>query len=178
MTATQTVPTAFGTLTDPSTLRLQRTLPGPIERVWAWLTDSELRRQWLAAGAMDLVPGAPFELTWRNDELSQDAAERPDGFPAESRATCTVTEVESLRRLRFRWPEVGDVTFELEPSGDEVTLTVTHRQLPDRKMTVLVGAGWHAHCDILVARLEGAAPPSFWREWVRLREAYDRRVVA
>ena len=40
---------AYGVLTEPATLKIQRLLPGPIERVWAYLTESELRRQWLAA---------------------------------------------------------------------------------------------------------------------------------
>ena len=82
-----------GQLLDGGTLCIQRQLPGPIERVWAYLTDSELRRQWLASGDMALQPGATFELTWRNDELSASPAERPDGFGAESRATCTLQEV-------------------------------------------------------------------------------------
>jgi uncharacterized protein YndB with AHSA1/START domain len=43
---------AYGVLTEPATLKIQRLLPGPIERVWAYLTDSELRRRWLAAGEM------------------------------------------------------------------------------------------------------------------------------
>ncbi len=42
---------AYGVLTEPATLTIQRLLPGPIERVWAYLTESDLRRQWLAAGA-------------------------------------------------------------------------------------------------------------------------------
>ena len=45
-------PDAYGVLTEPATLKIQRLLPGPIERVWAYLMESELRRQWLAAGAM------------------------------------------------------------------------------------------------------------------------------
>ena len=61
---------SYGALTGPDTLRIQRLLPGPIERVWAYLVDGELRRQWLAAGKMEPVEGAPFELVWRNDELT------------------------------------------------------------------------------------------------------------
>jgi uncharacterized protein YndB with AHSA1/START domain len=178
MTAIQIDPSPFGVLTSPSTLRLQRTLPGPIERVWSYITDSELRQQWLAAGSLTPQPGASFELVWRNDELSRSVGERPAGFPEESRATCTVAEVEPMRKLSFRWPGVGDVTFELDPVGDEVVLTVTHRQLPDRKTTVMVGAGWHMHCDILAARIAGMKPESFWSGWVRLRDEYDRRVAA
>lgn len=168
----------FGSLTPPSTLTLRRRLPGPAERVWAYLTDPELRRQWLAVGAMPLQPGASFELVWRNDELSASAAERPAGFPPESRATCEIAEVEPLRKLRFIWPGVGDVTFQLDAVGDDVILTVVHRRLADRAMILLVGAGWHMHLDILVARVEGTQPASLWSGWTRLRHEYERRITA
>jgi len=61
---------AYGVLTEPTTLKIQRLLPGPIDRVWAYLTQSDLRRQWLAAGEMEMNVGTPFEFVWRNDELS------------------------------------------------------------------------------------------------------------
>jgi len=59
-------PNAYGALTEPATLTIERLLPGPIERVWAYLTESELRRKWLAAGPMEMKVGAPFEFVWRN----------------------------------------------------------------------------------------------------------------
>lgn len=166
-----------GTLADGGTLRLQRRLPGTPERVWAYLTDSDLRRQWLAAGTMNLAPGASFELVWRNDELSASAAERPDGFSAESRATCRFIEVDPPRRMRYLWPDVGEVCFELEPAGDGVLLTLTHRQLSGERLILNVCAGWHAHLALLVAHLEGQAPPSLWATWKRLRSAYAGRAA-
>jgi uncharacterized protein YndB with AHSA1/START domain len=178
MSTNQAPASPYGELTNPTTLRMQRLLPGPIERVWSYLTDSDLRQQWLAAGAMSLVPGAHFELVWRNDELSASASERPAGFPEESRATCQVTEVVPLRLLCFSWPGVGDVRFELEPLGDQVVLTVMHQRLPNRDMSVLVGAGWHMHCDILAARLAEQTPESFWHGWSRLRQDYERKIPA
>ena len=33
----------FGTISDGSTLTIQRWLPGPVERIWTYLTDSDLR---------------------------------------------------------------------------------------------------------------------------------------
>jgi uncharacterized protein YndB with AHSA1/START domain len=168
----------YAALNPPATLTLRRRLPGPVERVWAYLTDSDLRRQWLAAGDMALTPGAPFDLVWRNDALSASPAERPAGFPEESRATCRITQVEPLRRLSFEWPGVGDVTFQLAAAGDDVVLTVTHQRVPDAATRVMVGAGWHMHLDILQARVEGSTPASFWSGWVRLRGEYERRLAA
>ncbi len=167
---------AFATFTDVSTLRIQRTLPGPIERVWAYLTDGELRRQWLASGEMDLKPGASFELVWRNDELSESDDRAPNGTSGEHRATCRILEVDPPRKLKYEWPQAGEVTFELAPEGKRVLLTVTHHRLTDRRLLTMVGPGWHAHLDILVALLEGTAPPSFWRGWTSLRPEYERRI--
>ncbi len=48
---------AYGHLSAPTTLTMQRLLPGPVERVWAWLTESELRAKWLAAGEMPMSAG-------------------------------------------------------------------------------------------------------------------------
>ena len=48
------------------------------DAVWAYLTDSDLRRQWLASGDMDLAQDAPFSLTWRNDELTNPPGARPE----------------------------------------------------------------------------------------------------
>ena len=51
-------------------IRIERVLPGPRERVWRYLTEPDLRRRWLAAGAFDLVPGGAVELVFRNNELT------------------------------------------------------------------------------------------------------------
>ena len=168
----------YGALTEPATLTIQRLLPGPIERVWAYLTESDLRRQWLAAGEMEMKLGAPFELVWRNDELTDPPGERPAGYSAEHRMQSRITELDPPRKLSFAWRGSGDVSFELMPKGGEVLLTVIHRRLPDRKMTLGVGSGWHAHLDLLVARMRGAAHGPFWDRLSRLRKEYEERLPA
>lgn len=169
---------AYGVLTEPATLKIQRLLPGPIERVWAYLTDSNLRRQWLAAGQMEMKVGASFEFVWRNDELTDPPGQRPTGFSQEQRMQSRITELDPPRKLAFAWEGSGDVSFELTPQGNEVLLTVIHRRLPDRTTTLMVGAGWHMHLDILVARAKGEEPEPFWDGWSRLKKEYDRRIQA
>src|SRR5690606_37157516 len=78
-------PETHGSLIEPATFRIERLLPGTIERAWSYLIDSDLRRRWLAGGEMDLKVGAPFELVWRNDELTNPPGARPDGFGEEHR---------------------------------------------------------------------------------------------
>jgi uncharacterized protein YndB with AHSA1/START domain len=168
----------YGVLTEPATLRIQRLLPGPIERIWAYLTRSDLRRQWLAAGEMEMKVGAPFEFVWRNDELTDPPGQRPPGFPDEHRMQSRIIELDPPRKLAIAWGVNGEVSFALDPKGNEVLLTVIHRRLPDRATTLMVGAGWHMHLDILVARATSEAPAPFWDGWSRLREEYDRRMPA
>ena len=174
----QTKPDAYGELIEPTTLKIQRLLPGPIERVWAYLTDSDLRRKWLAAGAMEMKVGASFELVWRNGELNDPPGKRPEGFSEEHRMQSRITELEPLRKLTIAWNGSGDVTFELEPKGKGVLLTVIHRRLPDRSTLLKVSAGWHMHLDVLVARANGEEPESFWDGWSRLHREYDQRLPA
>ncbi|MDE1995678.1 MAG: SRPBCC family protein [Rhizobiaceae bacterium] len=171
-------PSAYGVLTEPTTLTIRRLLPGPIERVWAYLTDSELRRQWLAAGDMEMKLGAPFELVWRNDELTDPPGERPSGFPDEHRMQSRITELDAPRKLTIAWGGGGDVSFQLEPKGSDVLLTVTHRRLGDRAAMLMFGAGWHMHLDILSARVTGTASEPFWDGWSRLKTEYDQRMPA
>ena len=170
---------AYGVQTEPATLRIQRLLPGPVERVWDYLTQSELRRQWLAAGEMQLNVGAPFELVWRNDELTNPPGRRPDGFSDEHRMQSRILELDAPRKLAFAWNDSGEVSFELEPRGDKVMLTVTNRRLSGRTGMLMVGAGWHMHLDLLVARVTGApSTEPFWDGWSRLKQEYDRRLAA
>ena len=166
----------YAVLTEPATLKIERLLPGPIDRVWAYLTDSELRSQWLAAGEMQMKVGAPLELVWRNDALTEPSGQRPAGLPAEQRMQSRITELDPPRKLAITWSGSGDVSFELEPRGDDVLLTVIHRRLPSRDYMLMFGAGWHMHLDILVARATGTDPAPFWDGWSRLQGEYDRRI--
>jgi len=168
----------YGLLTEPATLKIERLLPGPVERVWAYLTQSELRSQWLAAGGMEMKVGAPFELVWRNDELTDPPGQRPPGTPDEHRLESRITELDPPCRLGFTWGTTGGVTIELEPRGDEVLLTLVHRRLPDRSTLLNVATGWHTHLDILVARVAGTDPEPFWDRFTRLKKDYGERIPA
>lgn len=168
----------YGVVTEPLTLTIQRRLPGPVERIWSYLTDSDLRRQWLASGIMPETPGDTFELVWRNDELTGSPETRPEGFPEEQRMQSEVIACEAPHRLVFSWPPAGEVSIELKPVGKDVLLTLTHRRISDRRNMIMVGAGWHMHLDILVARASGHQPAPFWEGWLRLREEYDKLIPA
>jgi uncharacterized protein YndB with AHSA1/START domain len=168
----------YGVLGQDATLTIKRLLPGPVERVWSYLTDSDLRRQWLAAGDMEQRNGARFELVWRNAELSDRPGTKPDGFGDEHRLESEITAFDPPRKLAFTWGSTGGVTFELEPAGNRVLLTITHRRIQERDTQLNISAGWHAHLDVLAAKLDGASPAPFWDHWVGLKSEYARRLPA
>lgn len=169
---------SFGEMIEPTTLRIQRVLPGSVERVWDYLTKSDLRRQWFAAGEMEMKTGTAVELVWRNAELTNPPGERPEGFGEEHRMTTTITACDPPRKLAFTWGMggPGEVTFTLEPRGERTLLTVVHTGLVDRNVRTKVGPGWHAHIDVLAARMAGVEPEPFWDNWLRLKSDYEKRV--
>jgi uncharacterized protein YndB with AHSA1/START domain len=169
---------AYGTLIEPTSLKIQRLMGGPIERIWAYLVESDKRRKWLAAGDMELKVGAPFEFVWRNDELTDPPGKRPDGFGSEHRMQSRITELDPPHRIAFTWDGSGDVTIELKEQGENVQLTLVHRRLPNRSNLLGVSAGWHVHLDLLVARASGEEPGPFWDGWTKLRKEYDGRLPA
>lgn len=166
----------YGSLTEPATLTIRRLLPGPIDRVWAYLTDSDLRRQWLAAGEMELKVGAPFEFVWRNDELNGSAGARPDGFSEEHRLQSRITAIDPPHILAFEWEGTGGVEIALEEQGEDVMIVVTHCRVTDPKTLRGVSAGWHAHLDVLTAVVKGTPAKPFWANWQQLRAEYDVRL--
>ena len=117
-------PDPYGALTEPATLKIERLLPGPIERVWAYLTESDLRRQWLAAGEMTMKVGAAFELVWRNDELTNPPGQRPPGFSDEHRMQSRITELDPPHRLAITWGNTGE---RLVRAGTEGQRGAAHR---------------------------------------------------
>ena len=170
----------FGVATEARTVRIQRVLRGPIERVWAYLTESEKRGRWLAAGPMEVRAGGRVELTFRNTELSPHAEPAPDKYKKYEGATLhgRITRCEPPRLLSHTWGDDSEVTFELTPQGEDVLLVLTHRRLPDRTTMVRVATGWHTHLGILVDRLEGREPRPFWSTLARLVAEYERRLPA
>ena len=168
---------AFGELMEPGTLKFQRLLPGPASRLWRYLTENDLRRQWLAAGKFESKVGAPVEFIWRNDELNDPPGQRPAGFPEEQRMKGHITAFDPARKLAIAWDGFGEVSYELEIEGSDVLLTAIQRGLPSRDVVVMFAAGSHTHFDILEACLNSKALPDFWKSWSRLQKEYDSRIV-
>lgn len=175
----------YGKLINAGEVRFVRLLPGPIERVWTYLTDPEKRGLWLASGSADLRVGGKVSLEFDNSNLTSHAEEAPAKYREHSKDGCgaftgTITRCEPPRLLSHTWGEsnggTSEVTFELTPQGGEVQLVLTHRKIAGRDMLMSVAGGWHTHLAILIAKLEGAAPPPFWSTHARLEKEYEMQL--
>lgn len=173
----------FGIVTAPRTVRIARLLPGPIERVWAFLTESDKRGQWLASGPMEMRVGGSVRLDFRHSELSAEK-EVPERYKSMEHGHANpghVTRLEPPHLLAYTWNEKegktpSEVTFRLTEQGERVLLEITHERLPARGDMIGVSTGWHAHLGILIERLEGREPQHFWSRMEVLRDEYERRI--
>jgi uncharacterized protein YndB with AHSA1/START domain len=165
----------------PGEIRIMRTLPGPIERLWQYLTDPVKRSRWFAGGPMELRAGGKMELLFRHKDIAP--GETPPAQYAEMHESGwkmpgTVLRCEPPRVLSYTFDENSDVTFELIPQDKEdksVLLILTHRARGD-DVNSLTGyaSGWHTHFAILIALLEQTTPPPFWSTHGRLKAEYEK----
>lgn len=172
----------YGTSSERGTVRLERVLPGPIERVWTYLTDSEKRGKWFAAGPMELRPGGKLEFHHHNSKLAPGGGPVPERFKDCEGMVSTghVTRCEPPHILIFDWEEASgeasEVTFELSERGEDVLMVLTHRRLRTRQEMVSVASGWHVHVGILIDQLNGRVPKPFWDAIEKLEAEYDKRL--
>jgi uncharacterized protein YndB with AHSA1/START domain len=174
----------YGVVTQASAIRFERLLPGPVERVWSYLTDSDKRAKWLASGPMETHVGGRVELRFRHADLSPQAETIPDKYKQCENGidlTGRVTRCEPPRLLSYTWGDDSDdaseVTFELAPRGDSVLLVLTHRRLDDKALLSVAG-GWHTHLDILVDHLNGNVPKPFWGAHGPRQAEYENRLAS
>lgn len=173
----------YGTLTEPGSIVFRRLLPGPIERVWAYLTESDKRGRWLATGEMDLQIGGHVELRFFHADLSPVHEAIPDkykGIQNGANFSGRITRCEPPRALAFTWAESwgedSEVTFELTSQGNDVLLVLTHRLSDRREFKISVAAGWHTHLGILGDHLRDRTPQPFWSTHARLEAEYERLI--
>lgn len=172
----------YAAVTAPATLRIERMLPGPIERVWSYLTDSAKRGTWLAEGEMDLRVGGRVEHIFRDNKLTDDDEPPPEKYAHiadEFHMTGRIIVADAPNKLSYSWfDEFGEseVKFELTRVDDKVRLVLIHNRLTERAQIVGAAGGWHVHLDILEARLSGRKPEGFWRAFNRMEAEYESRI--
>jgi uncharacterized protein YndB with AHSA1/START domain len=170
----------YGKFTGPGEVRIVRLLPGPIERVWSYLTDPEKRARWFCGGLLEQKAGGKIEFAMVHKNLAPDETPPPEyakvqdpGVTFEGR----VLQCEPPRLLVYTFgSDDSIVTFELTPQGKQVLLVLTHRTegAEERAELANYGSGWHIHLAHLVAVLEDAPRPPFWSLHAKLKPEYEK----
>lgn len=173
----------YGWIVEPDTLRFERLLPGPVERAWAYLTESDKRGAWFAAGPMDLRAGGAANLRFDHNALTPHTEAIPERHKDKAggvEVTVYLTAVDAPRLLGWNDdpanPESGE-TFELLESDGKVVLRLTQRHVTDGAMRAEAAAAWHAHLDVLEAVLANRTPGPFWSALERLHGEYTARMA-
>jgi len=131
-------------------VRFERRLPGDVARVWAHLTEPGRLAAWYGeSGVIEPREGGAVALSGGH-------------------IRGVVTQWRPGLRLAYTWnvfapgstespyPE-SYLTFDLEPDGDRVRLTLTHLPVLER-FEAQNQMGWHTFLDMLGAALDGREP--------------------
>jgi uncharacterized protein YndB with AHSA1/START domain len=126
-----------------------RTTP---DKLWEALTDPQFTRQYWFGTTVESgwKKGSPWKLVGSDGALTD---------------TGEILEIDPPRRMIIRWqnewkPELkaegpGRCTFELEPVGNAVKLTITHEiDRPESKLITAVSGGWPRVLSNLKSLLE------------------------
>ena len=150
----------------PEALRFERQLDAPVDTVWRYLADSDLRARWFMAGPTDLREGGAFGLTMDHGQLSDEDVPIPERYrPAIGHSWSErITRCEPPHLLAFTWEggQAGEVMFELTAAVGGTRLILTHSGLRGRDDAIDLGGGWHSHLAALEKRVRGEGVPDFW----------------
>lgn len=175
---------AYGKILESGAVRFERILPGPIERVWDYITVPEKRATWLAGGEMELHVGGRVTLEFHNATLAPKGEAVPDWlkpYTGQMTNPGRITQLNKPYLLGFTWGDAGDgspaseVVFELKAQGKSVMLALTHRRLTSNTEGLMVSCGWHVHTGVLVAVLNGDPKPPYWQKFDLLRSYYEKQ---
>jgi uncharacterized protein YndB with AHSA1/START domain len=159
--------------TAPDTIRLERTLDAPVETVWRYLTEAELRRKWFMGGT-DAKAGSEFELLNDHDNLSDEDVPYPEDYAPYKGRTWheKVIRFEPPRLLEttFQSGNNGTVRYELFPDGNRTRLVLTHSGIQSGTGAQDFGSGWNSHMTVLQERLAGRGVNNFWALHAQSRE--------
>ncbi len=169
---------------DDDTLTLERILPGPIETVWACLTESEHKGKWLSGGDVESKIGGKVTHHFDNQKISDKPEPTPEKYrdmPDQVTMYGKVLAWEPYTLLSYTWEEgdgsSSEVIFKLSDHEEgKVKLILIHTKVPDSKdFRIGVSAGWHTHLNILRNILEGKKTGPFWSVHMPLEDEYEER---
>jgi uncharacterized protein YndB with AHSA1/START domain len=164
----------------PDTIRLERVLDAPPEKVWRYLTEANLRREWFMGGT-DAEPNGEFELIVDHDNLSTDDVPYPESYAEFKGARMTEKVIRfvppRLLETTFQGGKNGNVIYELFPEGGQTRLVLTHSGITSGTGAQDFGSGWNSHLTVLAEKLTGRSVRNFWELHMQSREAVAKTLA-
>lgn len=149
-----------------SALRFERVLEAPIEKVWQFLIDPELRARWFMGGPTDPRVGGAICMTMNHDRLSDGDVPTPERYRPFLGNSWNehITRIDPPHLLAITWEggDAGEVLFELTALDSRTRLVLTHSGLRGPADAANFGGGWHSHLAALERRVRGDGVPDFW----------------
>ncbi len=169
----------MGVIVNSHTVRIERLLPGPIDRVWEYFTKPEYVSTWLMECTLE--PKLQGLISLRSEPIPEGTIENDQVEPHVTMIRGLISEFNPPRLIAFSWyqHEYGAATnlrVELDQRGDQVLVVLTHSHL-DPEFMAAVAAGWHANFEALIALIRGEEKPDIYPLFEKLLEEY-RVVVA
>ncbi|WP_067126855.1 SRPBCC domain-containing protein [Microtetraspora malaysiensis] len=149
---------SVSTTGDTCTLRFERRLPHPVERVWRAISEPKHLIEWLAEAEVEHHLGGQVTLRWLGtDEHGSQNAPVVHGL---------ISAYKPPHILQIDTDAHGALRWELEGDGSGCLLLFSATgDYGDEAPKVL--AFWHAHLDFLADSLEGRRID--WPRWPRAR---------
>lgn len=127
----------IGKRDDHDCVIFKRRFHHPVAKVWAAIAEPAQRAIWLPGIRFDPKPDSRFDI-WFGGECEGPA-----------HVSGLITAFEEMKVL-----QLGSIRFELEPLGDECTLTFSDVLWYDEKRTkrqfaISVLGGWHRFLDLM-----------------------------
>src|SRR5215475_507207 len=128
------------------TVRVERVLNAPIEKVWSYIVEGEKRAKWFAGGQWDLRVGGKTELIFAHHTLSDEPS--PAGFEKKGPFFGEIIAIEPPHLIAWRDTGIGrngsEIRMELTADGARTHLAITHTKMAyaDR---LGASAGWGSH---------------------------------
>ena len=165
------------TYPNPTVLEIFRDLPGPIERVWNYLTKSELRQKWICAGDVSPEVGGTIVFDFDHTRLSARPTPKSHEGGGDQHMVGTVLVYDPPHHLAFSWPSAEaeaptEVVIKLTETEAGVRLHLRHEKLMTKDYKSGASAGWHTHLDILGDILSDRDGRDFWDHFLPLEETY------
>ncbi|MEL6860859.1 MAG: SRPBCC family protein [Pseudomonadota bacterium] len=173
----------YATYPDPTVLEIFRDLPGPIERVWDYLTKSELREKWLCAGEVSPEIGGEIVFRFDHSNLSTHPTPASHEGGGDMQMVGIIRAYEPPHHIAFSWPSreaeaPTEVVIRLREIDGKVRLHLRHEKIMTKDYKSGTSAGWHAHLDIMKDLLSDQTARDFWETFLALEQEYKAILAA